>query len=169
LLLVPLVTFGPTAVAYGAFFDRYVLGLVPFALALVVSANDETPDASSEASSPGRSSRVASILAPLALAAMFAFSVPATHDYLAWQRVRWEGVARVESRGVAREAIHGGFEVDNADPEPGRVLVEDREGSEWAIALSELEGYVTTETLPVASWLPWSVRSIHVLRRADAQ
>jgi hypothetical protein len=156
LVLVPAIGFVPTSIAYGAFFDRYVLAHVPFALALVVLA---IRGATAE-----RPHRAAVSLAAVALALMLAFSVPATHDYLAWQRARWQAVDRLAQRGVPREAIHGGFEVDNADPGPDHVLV-NREKAPWSIALSELGGYATVESLPVRSWLPWSVRAVHVMER----
>lgn len=157
LVLVPLIAFAPTAIAYGAFFDRYVLSMLPFALALIVMAVEPR-------TLPAGGVRASGI----ALGLMLAFSVPATHDYLAWQRARWEAVARVEARGIDRDRIHGGFEVDNAEPSGERVLV-DRAKAPWVVATSGLPGYAKIETLPVEAWLPWSVHAIHVLRRDDVK
>ncbi len=93
--------FGAFFLAAGAllqarlFLDRHLLPVVPLVLAASATAR--------RACRPG----------PLAfgLAALLAwYSVAGTHDYMAWNRARWQLLERLEARGTSPERIDGGFE-----------------------------------------------------------
>lgn len=149
-----LIGFVPTAIAYGPFFDRYLLAQVPFVLALVAVEVRPHP----------QHSRI--FAAGVALTAVTAlFSVAGTHDYLAWQRARWALVEHAEHRAIARGSLEGGFEVDN-EPTPQGMPVE-RDGAPYRLALSELPEHEIVEELPVRSWLPWAIESVYLLRKQE--
>jgi hypothetical protein len=154
LVLVLVIGFGPTALVFGAYFDRYVLSVLPFALALLVAGSDRKL-------APGAN---AVRLASAAVMMSAVIAVGTTHDYLAWQRARWEAVAVLEARGITRERIAGGFEVDNARTAAGLGLVT-RDKAPFVLALSPVHGATELERVDVDAWLPWSVRAIHVAHR----
>lgn len=79
-------------------YDRYLLALVPGALAIAVSG------------APARRSRLLPALAALAVTAVL--SVGLMHDWLAWNAARWEVGRRALARGIAPHEIEGGFEWD---------------------------------------------------------
>ncbi|HJL18875.1 MAG TPA: glycosyltransferase family 39 protein [Sandaracinaceae bacterium LLY-WYZ-13_1] len=151
-----LVAFAPTSLVYGAWFDRYLLTQLPFVPVSLWAAADRR-----EGAEP-----ISTAIGAAALALFAAFSVAGTHDYLAWQRARWEGVARLEARGVPREDIRGGFEVDNHPPPPEGTTLASRPKAPWAVAIAPLHGHRVVERIPVDAWLPNAVDEILLLRRS---
>ena len=153
-VLVILILFAPTAVFYGPFFDRYLLPQLPFLLLLICSV----PAARGELTRGGVA------VAGALLAFSLAFSVGATHDYLAWQRVRWDCIEHLDERGIERSAIRAGFEVDNYPP-PANGLFRRREKARWTLALSPAPRHDVRERLPVDTWLPFSLDELLLLER----
>ena len=100
----------------------------------------------------------------LAVALAAGFSVAATHDYLAWQRVRWDAVEWLTSEGVAPESIAGGFEVDHTTGARDG-LETNRDKGPWYVALGPFGGAREVRRFAVPSWLPWSVDAVLVLHR----
>lgn len=83
-----------------AVFDRYMIGVMPFAVLCVVLLYQERV-----------APRLPSICLPmLVLYALVA--VAGTHDWFAWQRARLAAVSELRTAGVPRIAIYGGFEYD---------------------------------------------------------
>ncbi len=138
------------------YFDRYLLPLLPLAIAAVVAV------------SPGLRPRPAALVG---LAMMSAYSVAGTHDYLAWNRARWELLGQLEARGVSAREIDGGVEYNasrlaaelrtaptDAEARRGQPaaakswwwVVDDR----WIIAFSPLDGYRVADSRPYPRWLP---------------
>jgi hypothetical protein len=156
--LTALIAYAPTSIAYGAFFDRYLLAQLPFAIALVLAAHDR------RAAIAPSSVRAAAFALSLAIA----FTVPAAHDYLGWQRARWAAVDRLERRGIDREEIRGGFEVDNSPPSAGEAMIS-RDKSRYVVAISALAGHERLDRVELGAWLPWSVGAIHVLEREEGE
>lgn len=151
------------------YFDRYLLAVLPFAIAaLAVAARVE----------PGQAS--------LALAALLAYyAVAGTHDYLAWNRARWAGLAELAAQGVPPAAIDGGMEFNgwtlaatldrwptDAEARPGQPptrkswwwVVDDR----YLVSFRPLPGYTVRRALPYRRWLPPGTGRIVVLERRDA-
>jgi hypothetical protein len=76
------------------YFDRYLLIVVPFAIAAACVA-----------------ARVDASRLSLALAAVLAwYAVAGTHDYLAWNRARYAGLTALTDAGISPKAIDGGME-----------------------------------------------------------
>jgi hypothetical protein len=92
-------------------FDRYILPAVPFALCFVVAvAQILVIRQSAAAPASVGSRRVFRVLAALFLAANAALAVAGTHDYLAWNRARWQATYDlVEKQGIPPKSIDGGF------------------------------------------------------------
>ena len=82
-------------------FDRYILPLIPPAAAALLTL---------PAPSPARHRILRAVPCGLLLAAFALFAVPATHDYLAWNRARWAATDSPRDAGVAFDDIDGGYE-----------------------------------------------------------
>jgi hypothetical protein len=92
----------------GALFDRHVLvAALPFYLLLGLFSGGET-----ENNGGRRSGIVPYLPAGIAVAALSLFCVAATHDYLEWNRIRWDMGRSLLERGIDPLTIAGGFEFD---------------------------------------------------------
>jgi hypothetical protein len=80
------------------FYDRYLLFLLPAALALICPARDP----------PGRQLAIAAA----AVIFVWAFSIAIVHDWLAWNSALWTLGNRAVSQGTDAWDIEGGFEWD---------------------------------------------------------
>lgn len=154
ILWVALIAFAPTAIAYGAYFDRYLLLQLPLLLAFLAR-----PPVSSAPTTYGRA--IAATLAALTLG----YSVAATHDYFGWQRARWHLVATLEAQGVARDEIEGGFEVNNEGAAAGDAFVEVRQNAEWALSFSASGAEASALVEACDPWLPWAPENVYAVRR----
>lgn len=84
----------------GGDFDRYLLGLMPFALIALIRLYELRIAARLPAIS----------VVTVALYALLA--IAGTHDWFAWQRARLTAIAELRSAGIPRTQIQGGFEYD---------------------------------------------------------
>lgn len=158
------VCFVPISFAYGAVFDRYYLSFAPWLLALGVCGADR---ARREAA--GAPLAIGFVAAGITLAT----SVAAVHDYLAWNRVRWEAGRWLLRLDIAQEEIDGGFEwsnylaLANEEKWQGRgAAAVDRKTSPFAIAFVPGEGDEVLARFPVRSWLPRAATEVIAVRRA---
>lgn len=148
------------------YFDRYLLGVLPFAIAAIAA-----------------SARVSASRASLALAALLVwFAVAGTHDYLAWNRARYDGLAELAAAGISPTAIDGGMEFNawhlapvlnhwptNAEVRPGGApttkswwwVVDDR----FVVSFRPLPGYTVRRAIPYPRWLVPGSGRIVVLER----
>jgi 4-amino-4-deoxy-L-arabinose transferase-like glycosyltransferase len=149
------------------FFDRYLLVLIPVSLAVI-------------AASAGRLKREGAgttnwVIAGLLVTALAVFSVSATHDYLSWNRARWQALDYLtQAKGIQPDRIDGGFEFNGSytfDPKfqasPGH--------SWWWVARDDY--LVTFGPLPdtrvcgvwfYPRWLPPGRGEIFALERINA-
>jgi hypothetical protein len=168
-----IISFGPPAFAFSTLFDRYLLGLLPLAMLLVLEGMGR------------RSVRLQPLPTAAALALMagvLVFSVGATHDYLAWNRIRWAaGDYLRKERGVGLDDLDGGWEFNNYFPNVDRLYASRAEressktleergiggsissppGSRYRIAVSPSAEHETVRTFPVPAWLPSSPRALY--------
>jgi hypothetical protein len=145
----------PFLLIAGTLFDRYLLVLLPGALALAVTA------------APVTRPRLGAALGVLAVFAWL--SVSLMHDWLAWNSARWAlGRRAVEQRHISATDIEGGFEWDgwfavNVRPvndRPARGLVlpfnqcifPDLTGR-YGLAASVPAGTVAVDREPYRLWL----------------
>jgi len=171
----------------GGLFDRHILtAALPLCLllALVDRSSKDVPDCASmrEPAAPDAGSRfrrrltrgscAASVLATMVLAW---FSIVATHDYLAWNRVRWSLGRELLARGVDSLSVSGGFEFNGwynydtfrARGNVGKVYYWWYDRLDYLIAMSPVEGYRILQTREYASWLHLQRLPVHILVRSD--
>ncbi len=149
------------------YFDRYLLPIIPFALAAAL------------ASEPRLKPRAASWLL---LAAIAAYGVTGTHDYMAWNRARHAGLEALAGQGFTPREIDGGMEYNawhlapvlgswpsDEEIKPGQPasrkswwwVVDDR----FVASFRPLDGYRVKQTLPYRRWLPPGDSQVLILER----
>ena len=150
------------------YFDRYLLVIVPFALAATcVSATARV----------GRSSVVVAVL-------LAVYAVAGTHDYLAWNRARYAGLAELTNAGVSPREIDGGMEFNawhlaaslgtwpsDAEARVGQPftrkswwwVVDDR----YVASFRPLPGHAVLRAVPYRRWLPPGEGRVFILERAS--
>ena len=144
-------------------FDRYMLLYVPLLLIPASVQLRKRP--------PTRPALIAALAATLLYAA---FSISAVHDYMAWNRTRWEATRYVTNDlGVPAERLDGGFEFNGLYtysedyvrlPNKSPWWVKD---DEYVIAFDVLPGYRALKLYPVRSWLPAGIKRIYALKHTD--
>ncbi len=147
------------------FFDRYLLPLWPLFCVLAVLGS---ADAGTE--------RKARRIIPVSLILLILyglFAVGATHDYLHWNRVRWDALdGLMNSSHVPPNRIDGGMEFNGwylyklvYDPKPGKSwwwVAED----DYSIAFGPIPGYQTEKSYRLNRRLPFGPAQILVLHKA---
>jgi hypothetical protein len=151
----------------GRAFDRYVLFLVPLGIVILFLL----------ASDAGRA-KAGSLIISLAVASLIlygAFSIAGTHDYLSWNRARWQALTNLETeRRVGPDDIDGGFEFNawylydssyRASPGKSWYFVA---RDDFMIAFEPVAGFTELKRYHFQRWLPPGEGSILVLRRTQA-
>ena len=162
-----LLLFAGTLLHSRYYFDRYLLPVLPFAIAAV------------SARTRRRSVPVASAAAAALLAS---YAIAGTHDYLAWNRARYAGLDALRAAGVPPTAIDGGVEFNawhlaatldrwptDAQVRPGRPaserswwwVVDDR----FVASFRPLSGYRVREDLAYRRWLGPGAGHVLILER----
>ena len=153
LLSLAVVCFAPLPLAgfdqFGAY-DRYILIFITLAIGICASVPRK------------KTATFLSIIfrgAALVLLAIYAlFSVAATHDYLAWNRVRWNALQELTREAkVPFDRIQGGFEFY------GWYRFDKNSVMEWwrrNITITSFLLIITkvirsSKNMPVPWWLPW--------------
>lgn len=142
------------------YFDRYLLFVLPFVLALVALAE------------PAVQSRAFRVAGVAVLIVTVVYSTMATHDYFAWNRARWDAIHAAERMGATPETLDGGFEYNGyhrADtkpdaPPPGRSwwwVKDDR----FVVAFGPVKGYDERARFAVKRWLPRTPAQVLLLER----
>ena len=145
-------------------FDRYLLPIVALVNVLILAPSADLP-------AFGLRPRSA-LLSGGAVLFFAAFSVGATHDYLAWNRVRWDALSDLTSKqGVSPRHIDGGFEFNGwylyadgyrRDESKSWWWVQD---DQYVVAFGVLPGYEVVARHRCARWLPPGEQEILTLRR----
>lgn len=136
-----------------AFFDRYLLTALPL-LAAGIAAVLVSPNATLPA--------VRWRCVCVALLAGFAFfSIAGTHDYLAWNRLRWQMLGDLmQQRQLTPAQIDGGSEFNGLlNYRKNYVAVEGKsnwwvDGDDWMIGFGAVPGYDILERRSYQHWLP---------------
>jgi hypothetical protein len=149
------------------YFDRYVLVLLPLAVATAAAV----------------ASRVRFGAGALAAwAALALYGVAGTHDYMAWNRARWSLLEAAEARGVVARQIDGGVEYNAerlaAELRTAPTDAEARNGQpasakswwwvvddEWIVAFGALDGYSEADSREFERWLPPRRERVLLLHR----
>jgi len=151
----------------GFYFDRYLLPILPFAIATTILGN------------PKMDLGIPSI----ALAGVLAlYAIAGTHDYMAWNQARYQALANLERTGASPREIDGGFEYNawhlaaelgtwptKEEARPGKPddakswwwVVDDR----YTLVFRPLPGYSISARVPYHRWLPPGTDAIYVVER----
>ncbi len=143
--------------------DRYLLFLLPLFMVLLVISNNYINEQD-----------IGQKITAFALTMTFiwgGFTMAATHDYLAWNRTRWQALNDLMEQGVTPEYINGGHEFNSwylNDPKYPRK----RGKSYWSVNRNDymissglLEGYKEVKRYPFARWLLLKQDNVFVLHK----
>jgi hypothetical protein len=144
---------------YSSFFDRYFLPVILCFILLLTSSKIKAYTWN----------KAVSMVLFLCLAF---FSVSATHDYLSFNRARWEGLNDLISYGISPKNIDGGFEF-NGWYETGELNPLAVENKSWywvnddsyLIAFGNICGYNKVESKAYNCFLRLSKENILILKR----
>ncbi len=152
----------------GFYFDRYLIPVLPFAIAAFLVALPR-----------------ADTLPSRALAAVVVLSIYAlagTHDYMSLNRTRFDLIASLEQRGIGADRIDGGFEYNawHSAATSGTWPTKEsaRRGQdttakswwwvtddEYIVATSRLDGYAVAQTHTYSTWLTRGPGEVLLLER----
>jgi putative effector of murein hydrolase LrgA (UPF0299 family) len=143
------------------FFDRYTLPLI-ILLAIIIASVIKSP--------AGKWLRVS---AWVVLGIFMFFSVTAEHDFMEWNRARWEGLNGLMAEGVSERRIDGGLEF-NAwyGAGPYNPTVKDEKSwwfvteDEYVIASGPIEGFSHYKSINYQRWLLPKKDSVQILWHA---
>ena len=148
-------------------YDRYLLPLVPLC-ALGLSCLVGAPSKGSVFVSRARWATSAALLVATA-----AFSVVTTHDYLAWNRTRWDALQGLLTQGISPHRIDGGYEFDGwylYDPLYTYSSKKNWwwvDGDEFLTSSGPMPGYEPYEIRPVDRWWKSAGSDVVILRDHD--
>jgi len=164
----------------GGLFDRHVLTAALPALLLATSLGHagetgavEQSGAKRQAARQGGDSTIGFSAALAAIAILAWFSVSATHDYMAWNRLRWELGGDLLKQGVDPLTISGGFEFNawhNYDTFRARGNIRKvyywwYDDLEYLITMEPQERYCVRRRVDYYSWLHRRSLPVYLLQR----
>ncbi len=165
LILSSVVYLVPVSMNY-VFYDRYVMFFIPIFLVLLTSQCQKEI----KHRSIGPLSIVALILAVF----LTWFSIGGTHDYLSWNRARWQALHYlIDDLHVAPRLIDGGYEFNGLYNfnENLRLSMESEKSWWWVdrddyvVAFGPIPGYEIMRSFRYARWLPRGKGSICILHK----
>ena len=151
-----------TSSLFAGFYDRYVViscAIVPY---LLITISQPT-----KSSTVKSTLRLAPISGTICLSILAYYSIGLTHDYLSWNRSKWEALHFLNDElNIPPEQIDGGFEYNALHffkPKIDKHL----EKSWWwihddlyIISFSEISGYQTIKEFTYPRWMPGSENKI---------
>lgn len=154
--------------AFG-FYDRYLIFLLPFLLAIIALSVPPSTAPSTAWKMPSRMFFLALVL----LLLYGGFTTAITHDYLTWNRTRWQALNQLTHvQNISPRQIDGGFEFNGwylydddyddwlEEPEKSWYWV-DRD--DYLVSLNPVLGYREINRYPFTTWLPPQQQNILVL------
>jgi hypothetical protein len=147
--------------------DRYVIPFLPLLMILITSPAK---------SIPLHLNRLCSCIAAVLLLVYGVFSVAATHDYLSWNRSRWEALRYLtEDAHISSNNIDGGFEFNGwyeYDPAYRRKIEKNWswlfrkfDYTDYVISFEPIIGFREIKRYPYRRWIPYGEGNIYILRR----
>ncbi|MDB9423177.1 glycosyltransferase family 39 protein [Microcystis aeruginosa CS-563/04] len=144
-------------------FDRYFLFLLPLFMVLLVISNNYINE-----------QYIGKKITAFALTMIFiwgGFTMAATHDYLAWNRTRWQALNDLMEQGVTPEYIDGGYEFNGWYLNDVKYRPQRGKSYWWVnrddymISSGLLEGYKEVKRYPFARWLLLKQDNVFVLHK----
>lgn len=149
------------------FFDRYFLLLIPLMMMLI-----------SFCSTNNTHQKVNKKVISLVLIMMVlygGFTIGATHDYLSWNRVRWQALENLMKEAqISPDKIDGGFEFNGWHLYNPKYQKSPQKSWWWVvqddyiISFGSLPGFEEIKRYSFNKWLPFGVKNIFVLRKNTA-
>jgi hypothetical protein len=144
------------------YFDRYFIFLLPFVMLLALP---QRPNAL-------RVSPPSLIIAAIIVLIYGSFSFTATHDYISWNRARWEALNYlIEQAHIPQKDIDGGFEFNGwygysptyrEQPSKSWWWVDN---DDYVISFGSISGYTEVRHYSYERWMPFGDGNIYVLRK----
>lgn len=150
------------------FFDRYLLLFLPLLMSIIVCFLGDI--------SKFRIGNKTFYLSLVTIVIFGGFTIASTHDYLSWNRIRWQAIDRVmQEQKISPEYIDGGFEFNgwylyNSEQQ----IYHKRKSQEvwwwvqqddYVISFSPIEGYDVSKQYLLKNWLPFKTDKILVLEK----
>ncbi|GAB4029443.1 glycosyltransferase family 39 protein [Spirosoma gilvum] len=148
-------------------FDRYLLPFPAILLILIYMVRADSPQIKS----------VPTLSVPLYLSMSlcficFIYNICTTHDYLAWNRARWQSLNNLLKQGVKLTDIDGGLEFNGwhlynssykASPDKSFWWVHN---DRYVLGASVLPGFTLFQEIPVNTWLPYGLQTLYIGTKA---
>ena len=148
-------------------FDRYFLFLLPLFMILTVISNGYIADQD-----------IGKKITAFALIFIFilgGFTVTATHDYLAWNRTRWQALNDLIEQGITPDYIDGGYEFNGwylnnikYKPQPNKSYWWVNRDN-YMISSGVVKGYEEVKRYPFKRWLLLKNDNIFVLHKVPEE
>ncbi|MBE9045049.1 glycosyltransferase family 39 protein [Pleurocapsales cyanobacterium LEGE 10410] len=152
------------------FFDRYLILLLPLLMMMVLTTVGKIPQVKLDWKT--------SFVSWLIILFIGAFTVGTTHDYLSWNRIRWQAIENlIQEQQISPRRIDGGFEFNgwylyssdypvykNRKAEIPWWWVEQ---DDYLVAFSPVAGYDVVKQYSLENWLPFKFDRILVLQKTD--
>lgn len=152
-VLVPLTAF--------VYFDRYLLCAIGFTIVVVALA----------ARSQEKVNRICLAGAVVTLLVLGAFSIAGTHDYMAWNRVRWHAASELmRAQRISPREVDAGAEFNEWNNYDINGASQDQYGAvydDYIITFGPVDGYEEMRKYTYRRWLPLGEGAIHVLVRTS--
>jgi hypothetical protein len=165
---------------YGPWFDRYALPEMAL-LGLLIASEAMTSNGTRFRTSPPR------VIGSATLALVYlGFGIFSAHDYIAWNRSRWEaGRSLTVDPSIVADDIDGGFEFNawysfrdrpggtyrtNGGSSPVQEIVKKsivRDRPRFVLSFSERKDYTVVRGVAVDRWLPLTPDRVLILVRKD--
>jgi Dolichyl-phosphate-mannose-protein mannosyltransferase len=104
-----------------------------------------------------------------------AFSVATTHDYLAWNRVRWDALHKgLAERRFTTKNMDGGFEFGGWYSYDSKYVAQPGKSWWWvdrddfALTFGPIDGYRVYERHPFDRWMPVGAEEVLILKRKNS-
>lgn len=153
------------------FFDRHLIFFLPLLMMLTAMTARNSTSLHLD--------RLSVFIVVALLLVYGTFALGATHDYLSWNRARWNALRYLtEEAHISHKYIDGGFEFNGwygYDPDyPVKLLMGQTEKSWWwvdkddyVISFGPIRGYDEIRRYPYKRWIPFGQGEIFVLHRAS--
>ncbi len=141
-------------------FDRYFLFMQIFFVFLFLKL-------------PFKTTKKTKIISTSLLFIYITFSVFATHDYLSWNRVRWQILTELNTQGISPEEIDGGFEYNAWYQTNERGHIEKISEKSWwfvkndnyVISFGKIEGFSIIKSVKYKTLIPTKNNKIFLLKK----
>jgi len=156
---------------YNKAFDRYIIFLIPlFSILLFSNNSGYMKEGFKNSFKAKRQYFIAQILIFLFLI----ISVTGLHDYISWNKGRWNAVDYLFAKGIKPEVIDGGFEFNGLFTyNSARTYEKEREDLSWwwvvddeyIIAFNKLPNYSVHKKFSYTTFLPPGKKNILLIKR----